>query len=47
MAIGVAYIGERRFYGTSQKNHEELFNLIRSKYELKIYNFSKGERLNS
>jgi hypothetical protein len=36
MAIGIAYIGERRFYQTSQANHEELFNLLRTKYELTI-----------
>jgi len=46
MAIGIAYIGERRFYQTSQSNHEELFNLLRTKYELTIYDFAKGERLN-
>jgi len=46
MAIGIAYIGERRFYQTSKANHEELFNLLRTKYELTIYDFAKGERLN-
>jgi len=46
MAIGIAYIGERRFQQTSQANHEELFNLLRTKHELTIYDFGKGERLN-
>jgi len=46
MAIGIAYIGERRFHQTSQANHTELFNLLRTKYELAIYDFAKGERLN-
>jgi hypothetical protein len=47
MAIGIAYIGERRFHNTSMRNHEELFDLLRTKYEIKIYDFTKGERINA
>jgi len=46
MAIGIAYIGERRFHNTSKNNHEEFFKLLRNKYEINIYDFSKDERLN-
>ena len=34
--IAVVYIGERKFKETSLANHTELFNLIESKYNLKI-----------
>lgn len=42
--IAVVYIGERKFKETSLNNHAELFNLIESKYNLKIYDFTKGHR---
>ena len=42
--IAVIYIGEKKFEETSLANHTELFNLIESKYNLKIYDFTKDKR---
>jgi len=41
MAIGIAYIGQRRFDKTSKPNHKKLFKQLSEKYQLKIYDFIK------
>lgn len=41
MAIGIAYIGQRRFEKTSKPNHKKLFNRLSEKYQFKIYDFIK------
>ena len=41
MAIAITYIGQRRFQKTSEKNHRNFFELLQSKYKIKIYDFIK------
>lgn len=41
MAIAVVYIGQQKFDTTSQTNHERLFELLRTKYEINVYNFTR------
>ena len=41
MAIAVVYIGQQKFDTTSRTNHERLFELLRTKYEINVYNFTR------
>ena len=41
MAIAIAYIGQRRFQATSQTNHQNFFNFLKSKHDIQIYDFIK------
>ena len=41
MAIAVVYIGQQKFDTTSRTNHERLFELLRTKYEINAYNFTR------
>lgn len=41
IAIAVVYIGQRKFDKTSSANHARLFELLRTQYEINIYDFTK------
>ena len=41
MAVAVVYIGQSRFDKTSRANHDELFELLRTKYEINVYDFTR------
>jgi hypothetical protein len=41
MAIAVVYIGQRKFDKTSRTNHDRLFQLFRTKYEMNVYDFTR------
>jgi hypothetical protein len=41
MAIAVVYIGQRKFDKTSRTNHDRLFELFRTKYEMNVYDFTR------
>lgn len=41
MAIAVVYIGQRRFDNTSRSNHDKLIDLLRTKHEVNIYDFTR------
>lgn len=41
MAIAVVYISQQKFDTTSRTNHERLFELLRTKYEINAYNFTR------
>jgi len=41
MAIAVVYIGQRKFDKTSRDNHNKLFELLRTKYEINVYDFTR------
>ena len=41
MAIAVVYIGQRKFDATSKKNHKSLFELLSTKYEINVYDFTR------
>lgn len=43
MAIAVVYIGQRKFDTTSRTNHDSLFELLRTKYQITVYNFTRSE----
>lgn len=42
MAIAVVYIGQRKFDTTSRTNHDRLFELLRTKYEINVYDFTRS-----
>jgi len=42
MAIAVVYIGQRKFDATSRTNHDRLFELLRTKYEINVYDFTRS-----
>ena len=42
MAIAVVYIGQRKFDKTSRANHDKLFELLRTKYEINVYDFTRS-----
>ena len=48
MAIAVVYIGQQKFDTTSRTNHERLFELLRTKYEINVraVNEKDKKRLN-
>jgi hypothetical protein len=41
MAFAVVYIGQRKFDKTSRANHDSLFELLRTKYEINVYDFTR------
>jgi len=41
MAVAVVYIGQSRFDATSRTNHDKLFELLRTKYEINVYDFTR------
>lgn len=41
MAIAVVYIGQNRFYKTAENNHRQLIDLLRTKYEINVYDFTR------
>jgi hypothetical protein len=42
MAFAVVYIGQRKFDATSRANHDGLFELLRTKYEINVYDFTRS-----
>jgi hypothetical protein len=42
MAISVVYIGQRKFDKTSRANHSKLFELLKIKYEINVYDFTRS-----
>ena len=42
MAIAVVYIGQRKFDTTSRTNHDRFFELLRTKYEINVYDFTRS-----
>ncbi len=40
--IAVVYIGQRKFDTTSRANHDRLFELLRTKYEINVYDFTRS-----
>lgn len=41
MAIAVVYIGQRRFNKTSKLNHSKLIELLKTKNEINVYDFTR------
>ena len=42
MAISVVYIGQRKFDKTSRANHNKLIELLKIKYEINVYDFTRS-----
>lgn len=42
MAFAVVYIGQRKFDTTSRANHDRLFELLRTKYDINVYDFTRS-----
>lgn len=42
MAIALVYIGQKRFFNTAENNHKQLLDILRTKYDVNVYDFSRS-----